>query len=273
VPLTSFSDVGLFTGELERALLDGAVDLAVHSLKDLPTESTEGLAVLATPHREDPRDVLALPLPQQPPGSQEIRELPLPAGAVVGTSSLRRRAQLQHARPDLTFRDLRGNVDTRLRKLDEGQYDACVLAAAGLLRLGLAARATLLLSPELCVPAPGQGALAIQGRADRQDLARMVAPLHHPDTWAAVTAERTALRSVGGGCLIPLGALARVESDKLILLASLADLEGSKPITVRAEGDPKQPEAVGAAAADRILRQGGQELLSRVAGVAVDNGD
>ena len=259
-PLASLGSVGLFTSELERALLDGDVDIAVHSMKDLPTESPAELAVVAVPQREDPRDALVLPEGQNV-DPQELRELPLPPGAVVATCSLRRRAQLAAGRPDLSFAEIRGNVDTRLRKLDSGQFSACVLASAGLIRLGLADRAALPLAPALCTPAPGQGALAVQARADRPELAQLVSVIHHADTWAASTAERAVLRLLGGGCQVPMGAFARVDGGRLAMIVRLADPFGQQVIRVDAEGDPRDPEAVARVAAAALRQQGADRFL------------
>ena len=187
---------GLFTKEIEEALLDGRADLAVHSLKDLPTELPKGLAIAAVPERDDPRDALI---------GRTLAELE--SGETVGTSSLRRAAQLRRLRPDLRLESIRGNVDTRLRKLDEGQYAAIVLAAAGLRRLGWADRIAEILPPETMCPAVGQGALAIETRADGPARAACAA-LDHADTHAAVAAERAFLRALGGGCQVPIGAYA-----------------------------------------------------------------
>src|ERR1035441_7613281 len=195
VPLAKVGTKGLFTKEIEEALLDGRADLAVHSLKDLPTELPEGLVLAAVPEREDPRDAVV---------GKTLAELPL--GARVGTSSLRRAAQLRQLRPDLQVESVRGNLDTRLRKLDEGQYDAILLAAAGLKRLGWGDRIAEILPPEQMCPAVGQGALAIETRAGFDG----VALLDHADTHTAVMAERAVLGALGGGCQVPIGAYATV---------------------------------------------------------------
>ncbi|MBA3594960.1 MAG: hydroxymethylbilane synthase [Polaromonas sp.] len=199
--LSKVGGKGLFVKELETALLDGRADIAVHSLKDVPMDLPEGFALASVLEREDPRDALV---------SNDFSSLDeLPSGAVVGTSSLRRLVLLKHLRPDLKIEPLRGNLDTRLRKLDEGQYQAIVLAAAGLKRLGLASRIRHAFEPEQMLPAAGQGALGIEVRADRQDLLDALANLAHMPTWLAVTAERTVSRAMGGSCSMPLAAFIR----------------------------------------------------------------
>ncbi|HOS44660.1 MAG TPA: hydroxymethylbilane synthase, partial [Armatimonadota bacterium] len=204
-PIEALPGKGVFVNEIEQALRDRAVDLAVHSMKDLPGDMPAGLTIAAAPPREDTRDVLVGPL-QSP-----VTLASLPAGARLGTSSLRRKAQILALRPDLTVLDMRGNVDTRLRKLDDGHYDAIVLAAAGLHRLGLAARIHEYLPSPAVLPAAGQGALALQTRADDAALIAALAPLNDDATMRAARAERTVLAELGGGCAIPLGVLATVE--------------------------------------------------------------
>ncbi|MBA4327077.1 MAG: hydroxymethylbilane synthase [Polaromonas sp.] len=199
--LSKVGGKGLFVKELETALIDGRADIAVHSLKDVPMDLPDGFALACVLEREDPRDALV---------SNDFSSLDeLPPGAVVGTSSLRRLVLLKHLRPDLRIEPLRGNLDTRLRKLDEGQYQAIVLAAAGLKRLGLASRIRHAFEPEQMLPAAGQGALGIEVRADRQDLLTALAGLAHQPTWLAVTAERTVSRAMGGSCSMPLAAFIR----------------------------------------------------------------
>ncbi|MFN3571430.1 MAG: hydroxymethylbilane synthase, partial [Polaromonas sp.] len=199
--LSKVGGKGLFVKELETALLDGRADIAVHSLKDVPMDLPQGFALACVLEREDPRDALV---------SNDFASLDeLPPGAVVGTSSLRRLVLLKNLRPDLRIEPLRGNLDTRLRKLDEGQYQAIVLAAAGLKRLGLASRIRQAFEPEQMLPAAGQGALGIEVRADRQDLLKALAGLAHQPTWLAVTAERTVSRAMGGSCSMPLAAFIR----------------------------------------------------------------
>ncbi|PYT30825.1 MAG: hydroxymethylbilane synthase, partial [Acidobacteria bacterium] len=214
VPLAKVGTKGLFTKEIEEALLDGRIDLAVHSLKDLPTEVPAGLCIAAIPPREDARDALV-----------GARLSELPAGAKVGTSSLRRAAQLRVVRPDLLIESVRGNLDTRVRKLDEGQYRAIVLAAAGVTRLGWADRIAEILKPEVMCPAVGQGALAIETRTEG-DARKICAALDHGVTRAAVTAERAVLASLGGGCQVPIGAHAEVSGGGLRLMAVVIAPDG-----------------------------------------------
>jgi hydroxymethylbilane synthase len=240
---------GLFTKEIEEALLDGRADLAVHSLKDLPTELPDGLAIAAVPQREDPRDAVV---------GRKLADLA--AGAVVGTSSLRRAAQLRRARPDLHIESIRGNVDTRLRKLDEGQYAAIVLAAAGLNRLGWADRIAEILPPETMCPAVGQGALAIETRTDGPGRDACAA-LIHPPTLAAVTAERALLRTLGGGCQLPIGAHAQVEGENLQLYAMVIAPDGSRMLSASGGGSASRAEQIGAAVGQNLLMLGAQALL------------
>ncbi len=246
---------GLFVKEIEEALLDGRIDLAVHSLKDLPAELPAGLALGAFPPREDPRDVLV---------SRSGAALDaLPEGAGVGTSSLRRQAQLLALRADLKVVPLRGNVDTRLRKLDAGEMDAIILAAAGLRRLGLEARATEFLPPDRMVPAIGQGALAIEVR--ERDLAgevgAAVLPLDHADTRAAVLAERAFLRRLGGDCQTPLAAHARVARGRISLQAVVASADGARIVRGEMGGPAADGPALGAALAEDLLARGARALL------------
>ena len=217
VPLAKVGGKGLFTKEIEDALLAGSVDVAVHSLKDMPTELPAGLTLQAIPAREDVHDAMV---------GRKLNDLP--AGARVGTSSLRRSAQLRAVRPDLKIETIRGNLDTRLRKLDEGQFDAIVLAAAGLRRLGWADRIAELLPEEICCPAVGQGALAIETRDDAGPGALVCQKLDDPGARAAVTAERALLRSLGGGCQVPIGAHAKLSDGGLLLRAVVAAPDGSR---------------------------------------------
>ncbi|HEX5725913.1 MAG TPA: hydroxymethylbilane synthase [Longimicrobiaceae bacterium] len=256
VPLARIGDRGLFTKELDERLLAGEAELAVHSLKDVPTRLPDGLVVAAVTAREDPRDVLILP----PGRSGGLRDLP--PGARVGTSSLRRRAQLLRLRPDLEIPDLRGNLDTRLAKLDRGEYDAIVLAAAGVIRLGWVDRIAHFLDPEDWLPAVGQGALAIVARADDEETLARVRILHDPDTAACTTAERAFLRALEGGCQVPIGALATREGGELRLRGMVAALDGSRVLHGSERGD--DPEALGRALADRLLGEGAGEVLEAI---------
>lgn len=250
IPLGSVGGKGLFTKEIEEALLAGQVDLAVHSLKDLPTEMPPGLEIVAIPEREDPRDAMV---------GRKLAELR--KGAKVGTSSLRRSTQLQQLRPDLEIDSVRGNVDTRLRKLDDGQYDAIVLAAAGLTRLGLAARIAEILAPEVMCPAVGQGALAIECRAGRGPAATACRPLDHAETRAAVIAERSLLSALGGGCSTPIGAHARVEGQRLILMAIVLSPDGGHSVRETAAGPIADAERIGGELGARLLNRGAARIL------------
>ncbi len=238
-PIRELGD-GAFVTAIENALRAGTIDVAVHSLKDLPTAEPVDLVLAAIPSREDPRDVLVTK------GRGGIEDLP--QNAVVGTSSPRRAAFLRALRPDVTARDIRGNVDTRLRKVTDGEYDAVVVAAAGLRRLGLNFDEREALPVELCPPAPGQGALAIQVRADHAKLRSRVAALDDPATRIAVTAERAALRALGASCEIPLGAIGRAEGDEVVLDAALVTEEGIRRANVRG----RDPLEVGSRAADAL---------------------
>jgi len=252
VPLAKVGTKGLFTKEIEEALLDGRADLAVHSLKDLPTELPPGLVLAAVPEREDPRDAVI-----------GCKLADLPRSAKVGTSSLRRSAQLRRLRPDLQIESVRGNLDTRLRKLDEGQYQAILLAAAGLKRLGWGDRIAEILDPDTMCPAVGQGALAIEtleSGAGRE----AVRALDHASTHAAVAAERGVLGALGGGCQVPIGAHATVQGDHLRLLGVVASPEGDAVIRLEAEGAASDGASIGAQLGDRLLREGARQILDSV---------
>jgi len=249
VPLAKVGTKGLFTKEIEEALLDGRAHLAVHSLKDLPTELPEGLVLAAIPEREDPRDAMV---------GRTLANLPL--GAKVGTSSLRRAAQLRQLRPDLQVESIRGNLDTRLRKLDEGQYDAILLAAAGLKRLGWGDRIAEILSPEQMCPAVGQGALAIEARAGFDG----VKLLDHADTRTAVLAERGVLGALGGGCQVPIGAYATVSEGRVHILAIVAAPDGTQVIRAEAQGPAEEASQIGASLAAELLTRGARQILEAV---------
>ena len=243
---------GLFVKELEQAMSDGRADLAVHSIKDVPAELPPGFMLAAITAREDPRDVFV---------SRSYQGLAgMPRGASVGTSSLRRGAQIAERHPQLGIRLLRGNVDTRLAKLDRGEYDAIVLAAAGLERLGLAARATAHLEVDEMLPAPGQGALGIECLAARDDVAALLAPLADRATTVCVRAERAVSRALGGSCALPLAAYAEC-SDKLRLRALVASSNGRRVVRCDLEGDARDPEAAGERAAAALRAQGADEIL------------
>ena len=246
VPLSSVGGKGLFTKEIEEALLAREVDLAVHSLKDLPTELPAGLEITAIPEREDARDAMA---------GRRLGELR--QGAKVGTSSLRRSAQLRRLRPDLAIESIRGNVDTRLRKLDEGQYAAIVLAAAGLTRLGWSGRIAETLAPEVMCPAVGQGALAVETRIGDD----VCGALDHAETRAAVTAERAVLSALGGGCQTPIGAYARVDGQRLHLMAVVLSSDGAQSVRDEADGPAAEGARVGRELGEKLLRLGAARLL------------
>ncbi len=250
--LSKVGGKGLFVKELETALHDGRAQVAVHSLKDVPMELPEGFALACVMEREDPRDAFVSP--------RYARLQELPQGAVVGTSSLRRQVLLQALRPDLKIEPLRGNLDTRLRKLDEGQYDAIVLAAAGLKRLGLQERIRCEFDTTDMLPAAGQGALGIEVRSDRQDLIQALAPLAHMPTWLTVTAERAVSRAMGGSCSMPLAAHAQLAEGQLHIAAAWGDPAGRVPL-VRAQAQGpcstlEQADALGLQVAQQ-LRAGG----------------
>ena len=246
--------LGVFTGELEAALQAGDVDVAVHSLKDLPTELPSGLTIAAVPPRQDPRDVLV---------SRDGSALDgLAPHSQVGTSSPRRVALVLALRPDLELLPIRGNVETRLRKALDGPYEAVVLAAAGLRRLGLEGHAAEVFDPAVFVPAPGQGALAVEVRAEDWEMAELVGPLSHHPTAAAVTAERAFLRSLGGGCRVPVGAYGRVEGETLGLTGLVVSEDGSRLYRTTMEGSACDPEGVGLRLAREVLAMGASALVA-----------
>ena len=254
-PLAAIGGKGLFIKELENALREGRADLAVHSLKDVPMDMSEGFVLAAISAREDPRDAFV--------SSKHDSLASLPAGAIVGTSSLRREAQLRERYPALRIEALRGNVNTRLRKLDEGRYDAIILAAAGLKRLGLGMRIRSLLDPDESLPAPGQGALAIECRGERADLVSALAPLADRGTTLATAAERAFSRGLGGSCQTPLAAYAEWEEGRLWLRGLLAARDGGEVLRGELESavsDIAEARALGVALADDFLRRGGHRL-------------
>jgi len=253
-PLPAIGGKGLFTQEIGQALLGGDVELAVHSLKDLPASaSLPGLTVAAIPARAPANDAVI--------ATDGLTLDTLRQGARVGTSSPRRAAQLLATRPDLQPQSIRGNVETRLRKLREGQVDALVVALAGLVRLGLAEEATQVLPFELMLPAPGQGALAVEIRADNAPVAEMLSRIGDPATTAAVTAERTLLQALGGGCSLPLGALATVAGDALTLRAALVSLDGRRAARATCRGPASDPEGLARHVADVLRAQGADAIL------------
>jgi hydroxymethylbilane synthase len=255
-PLPEIGGKGLFTAELEQALREGEIDLAVHSLKDLPTEESSGIVLGAVCPREDVRDCLV--------ARDGLTLAELPAGAVVGTSSLRRAAQLRALRADLEIRSIRGNVDTRVRKVREGEFDAVVLAAAGIRRLGLEDAVTEWLSGDTMLPAPGQGALAVQCRAGDERVLALLAAIDDPGTRAATKAERAFLRALGAGCTAPVGAYAEALNLEYVRLEALvATPDGREVVRVSGQGEP---EEVGRRLAREALAAGADRILERVHG-------
>src|SRR4051812_42138803 len=243
-PLAKVGGKGLFVKELEMALADGRADLAVHSMKDVPMNLPEGFMLAATGEREDPRDAFV---------SNDYASLEdLPAGSIVGTSSLRRQSQLQARFPALKIESLRGNLQTRLRKLDEGQYAAIILAAAGLIRLGLSDRIRSVISPEHSIPAVGQGALGIEINATRTDLLAVLAPLNHPETQACVEAERGMSRALAGSCTVPLGAYATCEADSITITGFVASVDGKHMLVDTAKGHRDAAESLGKKLAEQL---------------------
>jgi len=259
VPLAQVGGKGLFVKEIEEALLLREADIAVHSMKDVPTEFPEGLHLAVICAREDPRDALISRIRTSQSLIRTFGELP--QGAKIGTSSLRRSCQLLSVRPDLNIMQLRGNLDTRLRKLDEGQFDAIILAAAGVKRLGLQDRITEILPLEVSLPAIGQGAIGIECRTDDARTGALIAPLHHPDTALRILAERALNHRLHGGCQVPIAGHATLNGDRLHLSGLVGDPDGSRTLRAQAEGQSMEAEAVGAAVADALLAQGADLIL------------
>ena len=256
VPLAKIGGKGLFTKELENAMLSGDIDLAVHSLKDMPTELPEGLMLAAITTRADASDAFV---------SLCYKSLDeLPQGAKVGTSSLRRRAQILKYRPDLQTVDLRGNLDTRIKKLENKEMDAIILATAGLKRLGLEQYITQILPAAICLPAVGQGALAIETRQDDAEVLLVLEFLNDNDTIAAVTAERAYLREVQGGCQVPVGVHGEVNGDQLLLEATILKIDGTREVREQICGNCSEAEALGVKLAQQMLAAGGKEILDEL---------
>jgi len=256
-PLSQIGGKGLFIKELEIAMQEGRADLAVHSLKDLPMEMPNGFSLMAIPQRENPRDAF---VSNRYPGLDD-----LPAGAVVGTSSLRREAIVRAGYPQLRVEPLRGNLDTRLRKLDEGQYDAIILAAAGLIRLGLGERIKAILTPEQSLPAPGQGALAIEVLSSRVDAVAWLAALNDSETAHCVRAERAFSRALGGSCQVPLGGYARMENGMLWLRGFVATPDGRQRVGGELRGAPDEDESIGHRLAQQLRDRGADAILAALA--------
>ncbi len=257
-PLAKVGGKGLFVKELETAMLEGRADIAVHSMKDVPVEFPEGLGLHTICEREDPRDAFV---------SNHFATLDaLPLGAVVGTSSLRRQCQLRASRPDLVIRDLRGNVNTRLAKLDAGEYDAIILAAAGLKRLEMAHRITAFIEPEQSLPANGQGAVGIECRLNDDAVKALLAPLEHAETRTRVLTERAMNRALQGGCQVPIGAYALVEGDQIWLRGLVGSPDGSQMLHDEIRGPLADGESLGEALAERLLAAGADRILAEVYG-------
>lgn len=259
VPLAQVGGKGLFVKEIEEALLRGEADLAVHSMKDVPTDLPEGLHLSAICKREDPRDAFI--------GGDGIKGLDsLPEGGRVGTSSLRRICQLLHRRPDLRITQLRGNVDTRLRKLKEGQFDAIILATAGVKRLGYADRITEKIPAEMSLPAIGQGAVGIECRTDDEFINDLLGRLNHEETWICVTAERAFLKKLEGGCQVPIAAYAQMRDAHLVIEGLVGSLDGRTLIKDSIRGRPEEAALLGTTLAETLLSKGAGDILAEVYG-------
>ncbi|MDI7386311.1 hydroxymethylbilane synthase [Cronobacter dublinensis] len=255
-PLAKVGGKGLFVKELELAMLDGRADIAVHSMKDVPVEFPEGLGLVTICEREDPRDAFV---------SNQYKSLDdMPAGSIVGTSSLRRQCQIAARRPDLIIRSLRGNVGTRLSKLDNGEYDAIILAVAGLKRLQLDARITSVLAPEVSLPAVGQGAVGIECRLDDTRTRDLLAPLNHDETAVRVRAERAMNTRLEGGCQVPIGSYAELKDGELWLRALVGAPDGSRLVRGERRGAPHEAQALGVSLAEELLNHGAREILADV---------
>ena len=264
VPLAKVGGKGLFVKEIEEAMLSGAADLAVHSMKDVPTEFPEGLHLPVICKREDPRDAF---ISQMQNGKFKIQNFgSLPQGSTVGTSSLRRSTQLLNIRPDLRIAQLRGNLDTRLRKLDEGQFGAIILAAAGVKRLGWANRITEIMPAEVSLPAIGQGAIGIECRVGDPFINDLVASLNHEDTSVCVRAERAFLKKLEGGCQVPIAAYARLSGGRIVMDGLVGSISGDRIIRGHIEGDRGDPEVLGDTLAEDVLSRGAKEILDEVYG-------
>ncbi|MDP2681875.1 MAG: hydroxymethylbilane synthase [Deltaproteobacteria bacterium] len=261
VPLAKVGGKGLFVKEIEEALLGKRIDLAVHSMKDVPTDFPNGLHLAAITEREDPRDAFIISQKLKVK-SQKFKDLAY--GASIGTSSLRRSSQLLNVRPDLKIEQLRGNLNTRLRKLNEGHFDAIILAAAGLKRLGWSERITEYLSPEISLPAIGQGALGIETRIDDKEINELTAFFDHPATSISVRAERALLKKLEGGCQVPIAAYGEVKNNQLKLIGLVASIDGKRIIKDSITGQIDRAEAIGIELAERLLSMGAWDILKEV---------
>ncbi|KQA16937.1 hydroxymethylbilane synthase [Vibrio metoecus] len=255
-PLAKVGGKGLFVKELEVAMLEGRADLAVHSMKDVPVDFPEGLGLVTICEREDPRDAFV--------SNTYAKIDDLPSGAVVGTCSLRRQCQLKAARPDLVIKELRGNVGTRLSKLDAGEYDAIILAAAGLKRLELESRIRSFIEPEQSLPAVGQGAVGIECRLDDQRVRELLVPLNHTDTADRVRCERAMNLTLQGGCQVPIGSYALLDGDEIWLRALVGEPDGSQIVRGEIRGPRSEAEQLGITLAEQLLEQGAKEILDRL---------
>lgn len=265
VPLAQVGGKGLFVKEIEEALLRGEADLAVHSMKDVPTEFPEGLHLAVICKREDPRDVF---IARSSSSAQSFSALP--QGATIGTSSLRRACQLLSIRPDLRIVQLRGNLETRFRKLDEGQFDAIILAAAGVKRLGWEQRITEVIGPEISLPAIGQGAIGIECRIQDEFINTLIAPLDHKETSICVRAERALLKRLQGGCQVPIAAHAVIADGRLVMDGLVGSVRGDRIIKDHLEGRPEDGEAIGKTLAEMLLAKGADKILSEVYGSSIE---
>lgn len=261
VPLAKIGGKGLFVKEIEDAMLKGEIDIAVHSLKDVPTELPDGLGIVAITKREDPRDAFL---------SIKYKSLnDLPKGAVIGTSSLRRKSQIMKMRNDLQIKDLRGNVDTRIRKLEEGQYDAIILAYAGLKRLGLDSKVSYIFSPDEMIPAVCQGFLGIEARVDDDRIRKILEPINDYESYIRATAERSFLKTLEGGCQVPLGAYCDIKNEEIVISGFIADLEGRRFIKEKLvekikDNTLQQAADLGQKLANILLEKGGKEILTEI---------
>ncbi len=262
VPLAKVGGKGLFVKEIEEAMLADEIDIAVHSMKDVPTFFPDGLHLSCITKREDARDALLT--------RNKVKFNDLPQGANIGTSSLRRQAQIMSIRPDFVIHQLRGNVDTRLRKLKEGQYDAIILAAAGVNRLGLAENVSEYIDPEISLPAIGQGALGIECRVDDRELNDLIAFFNHTDTRICVTGERALLRRLEGGCQVPIACYGQIKAGKLHLTGLVGSVDGKRIIKDAIEGEPEKAEKLGVTLAEKLLSRGADVILREVYGNTTD---
>ena len=259
VALAKIGDKGLFTKELETQMLQDKADIAVHSLKDLPTNLPNGLTLGCITQREDPADALVINKK-----NESFKLETLPSGSIVGTSSLRRLAQLKFKFPNLIFKDIRGNVITRLEKLDDGEFDCIILAAAGLKRLGFESRIHQLIPNEISLHAVGQGALGIECKSDNHDILKLINVLTHEETSKRCIAERSFLRELEGGCQVPIGVNSEIKNNQIFLTGMVASIDGKKLIKDRSIGDAIDPESVGRALANKLKHQGAEKILNEI---------